>query len=46
MTKILRKDGDLYLKERVLKYLKSDSTFTFELWPKGVEAVVKVKVTP
>ncbi|TWK02298.1 Endoglucanase D [Bacillus licheniformis] len=40
------KDGDLYLKERVLKYLKSDSTFTFELWPKGVEAVVKVKVTP
>ncbi|MGN9865523.1 cellulase family glycosylhydrolase [Bacillus swezeyi] len=40
------KDGYLYLRERVLKYLKSDSTFTFEMWPKGVEAVVKVKVTP
>ncbi|MCY7779501.1 hypothetical protein MOB41_13880 [Bacillus haynesii] len=40
------KDGDLYLRERVLKYLKNDSTFTFELWPKGVETVVKVKVTP
>ncbi|GIN67372.1 MULTISPECIES: cellulase family glycosylhydrolase [Bacillus] len=40
------KDGNLYLRERVLNYLKSDSTFTFEMWPKGVETVMKVKVTP
>ncbi|WP_026587003.1 cellulase family glycosylhydrolase [Bacillus sp. NSP9.1] len=38
------KNGDLYLRERVLHYLKSDSTFTFEMWPKGVDVDVKVKV--
>lgn len=40
------KAGKLYLRERVLHFLKSDSTFTFEMWPKGVEVAVKVKVTP
>ncbi|MGE6631439.1 cellulase family glycosylhydrolase [Bacillus sp. NPDC077027] len=34
------------LKEKVLKVLKSDATFTFEFFPKGTQFEVKVKVTP